>query len=187
MAMGDTWQDRILEIRRLKIELAEIDPHAGPSVAPHHGAARRAITATERRIRRRLPSSYRAFLQQHDGWPLFFQGASLLGTHELAKANYSELSRAVFESYETPIPEVGPPSRPEGRPDAMIPFGIDPNATTIFAFNPAVVRPDGEMEVIVWVNGLGDRYESFGEFLQMVIEMLRAERAELPMATRRSA
>jgi len=118
---------------------------------------------------------------------LFFHGANLLGTHELPKAHYSELSRAAFDAYETPIPEVGPPARPEGRSDAMIPFGIDPRATTIFAFNPAVVSPDGEMEVIVWVNELGERYENFAEFLGAVSEMLEAELAERSAALRKSA
>jgi hypothetical protein len=183
----ESWRDRIAHIRQVKIELAQVDPLGGPSVAPHHGAARRAITATERRIRRRLPPSYRAFLSEHDGWPLFFHGASLLGTHDLAKAHYNELSRAAFDAYETPIPELGPPSRPEGRSDAMIPFGIDPRATTIFAFNPAVVSPDGEMEVIAWVNELGDRYENFTEFLGSVSEMLEAELADRTAALRRSA
>jgi hypothetical protein len=54
----------------------------------------------------------------------------------------------------------------------MIPFGIDPTATTIFAFNPAVTSADGEMEVILWVNGLGERAQNFSEFLAMSLEML---------------
>ncbi len=69
----------------------------------------------------------------------------------------------------------------------MIPFGMDPKATTIFAFNPAVVRPDGEMEVIVWVNELGDRAESFAEFLSLVREMLEVELAERAGLLQKSA
>ena len=114
-------------------------------------------------------------MHEHDGWPLFFAGASLLGTRELSKPGYSELTRAAFAAYETPIPEIGPRSRPEGRAEAMIPFGIDTRATTIFAFNPAVVRADGEMEVILWISELGDRVESFTDFLSMVLEMLEMD------------
>src|SRR5262249_39242725 len=125
----ESWKDTLQKIRQVKMDLAAVSPELGPSVAPPPGAALRAVSATERRIRRRLPPSYRAFLHEHDGWPLFFQGASLLGTRELTKPGYAELSRATFEAYETPIPEVGPPSRPEGRTDAMIPFGMDPKAT----------------------------------------------------------
>jgi hypothetical protein len=171
----DDLKDTIWQIRRAKMELAKLDPDSGPAVAPHPGTSLRTISAAERKMRRRLPPSYRAFLTEHDGWPMFFQGASLLGTRDLHKASYASRTRAIFESYETPIPEVGPPARPEGRPDAMIPFGIDAKASAIFAFNPAVVRPDGEMEVILWVNELGDRCESFPDFLAMVLEMLSDE------------
>jgi hypothetical protein len=181
------WKETIAKIRQLKMELSATSPHVGPAVAPPPGAALRAISAVERRIRRRLPPSYRAFLHEHDGWPLFFQGASLLGTRELSKPSYADLTRAAFVAYETPIPEVGPPSRPDGRIEAMIPFGMDPHATTIFAFNPAVVRPDGEMEVIIWVNELGDRAESFGDFLSTVLEMFEIDLAEHGALARKSA
>jgi hypothetical protein len=172
------WDETIDRIRQVKLELARISSDAGPVVAPPPGAALRTISAAERRIRRRLPPSYRAFLHQHDGWPLFLDGASLFGTRELCKPGNAELARATFAAYETPIPEVGPPSRPEGSPEAMIPFGMDPKGTTIFAFNPAVVRPDGEMEVILWVNELGDRSESFADFLSMVLEMFEVDLSE---------
>jgi hypothetical protein len=183
----ETWKEAIGRIRQVKMELAQLNPDTGPVVAPPSGAALRAISAVERRIRRRLPPSYRAFLHEHDGWPLFFEGASLLGTRELSKPGYAELTRATFAAYETPIPEVGPPSRPAGCPEAMIPFGMDPKATTIFAFNPAVVRPDGEMEVILWVNELGDRTDSFGDFLSMVLEMLEVDLSEQSDLLRKSA
>jgi hypothetical protein len=174
----DAWKETIARIRQVKMELASVNPTVGPVVAPPPGATLRAISVVERRIRRRLPPSYRAFLHEHDGWPLFFEGASLLGTRELSKPGYAELTRAAFAAYETPIPEVGPPSRPEGCAEAMIPFGMDPKGTTIFAFNPAVCLPDGEMEVILWVNELGDRTDGFDAFLSMVLEMLEIDLAE---------
>lgn len=181
------WKDTIARIRQLKMELAAENPGLGPSMAPPPGAPLRAISTVERRLRRRLPPSYRAFLHEHDGWPLFFQGASLLGTRELSKPSYGDLTRAAFVAYETPIPEMGPPSRPEGRADAMITFGMDPAASTIFAFNPAVTRPDGEMEVIIWVNELGERQESFAEFLSTMLEMLEIDVVEHRSLVRRSA
>ena len=182
-----TWNETIGKIREIKLELARVNPEGGPVVAPPPGAALRTISAVERRIRRRLPPSYRAFLHEHDGWPLFFEGASLFGTRELCKPSYAELTRSVFAAYETPIPEVGPPSRPLGRAEAMIPFGMDPKATTIFAFNPAVVLPDGEMEVILWVNELGDRADGFDGFLSMVLEMLEADVDERRAPLKKSA
>jgi len=64
---------------------------------------------------------------------------------------------------------------------------MDPKATTIFAFNPAVVRPDGEMEVILWVNELGERTDTFGDFLSMVLEMLEVDVAERLAPLKKSA
>jgi hypothetical protein len=168
----NNWKETIAKIRDVKAELSALDPAMGPAIAPPPGAGLRTIAVVERRIRHALPPSYRAFLHLHDGWPLFFHEASLLGTRELSKPGPFHLTRAAFAAYETPIPEIGPPSRPEGNADSMIPFGIDPTATTIFAFNPAVTSADGEMEVILWVNGLGERAASFAEFLSMALEML---------------
>jgi hypothetical protein len=181
------WRETIEQIRHAKRELAMLDPAAGPALAPREGASLREISLAERRMGRRLPKTYRAFLHMHDGWQLFFGGASLLGTHEIVQSRYADLTRSVFDAYETPIPELGPPARPEGRSDAMIPFGIDPAATTLFAFNPAVVQPDGEMEVIAWVNGLGERYDGFADFLAMVAEVLQTEISISTELARRSA
>ena len=141
----------------------------------------------ERRICRRLSPSYRAFLHEHDGWPLFFEGASLLGTRELSKPGYAELTRATFAAYETPIPEVGPPSRPQGSAEAMIPFGMDPNATTIFRLQSgrgSTRRRDGSHSV---VNELGERTDCFGDFLSMVLEMLEVDVEERRRPLKKSA
>ncbi|HKQ70492.1 MAG TPA: SMI1/KNR4 family protein [Polyangiaceae bacterium] len=185
--MDENWKETIAKIREVKSALAAANPQAVPEGAMPPGAALRAISAVERRIRRRLPPSYRAFLNLHDGWPQFFEGASLFGTRELSRPAYADITHATFAAYETPIPECGPPSRPEGRPDAMIPFGMDAQATTIFAFNPAVVRPDGEMEVIMWINELGDRAETFDSFLVMVLEMLEVDLRERESLLKKSA
>jgi hypothetical protein len=183
----DNWKDTIGKIRQLKAELHSVHPQLGPAMAPPPGAGLRTMSIVERRIRHHLPPSYRAFLHMHDGWPLFFQGASLLGTRELSKPGPFEVTRAAFAAYETPIPEIGPPSRPQGHNDAMIPFGIDPTATTIFAFNPAVTSADGEMEVIIWVNELGERAQSFAGFLSLVVEILELDLNDHRALLKRSA
>ena len=183
----DNWKDTIAKIRDVKAELSALDPAMGPAIAPPPGAGLRTIAVVERRIRHALPPSYRAFLHLHDGWPLFFHEASLLGTRELSKPGPFHLTRAAFAAYETPIPEVGPPSRPQGHADSMIPFGIDPTADTIFAFNPAVTSPDGEMEVILWVNGLGERTQNFAQFLALALEMLELGLGEQRHLLKKSA
>ena len=176
------WKNTIAKIRDVKAELSAAFPEMGPAVAPPPGAGLRTIAVVERRIRHMLPPSYRSFLHLHDGWPLFFHDTSLLGTRELSKPGPLQACRAAFAAYETPIPEIGPPQRPEGSSESMIPFGIDPAGTTLFAFNPAVRSADGEMEVIMWVNGLGERAQNFAEFLAMSLEML-----ELGLDERRSS
>lgn len=181
------WKDTISKLREVKAELSAVDPTAGPAISPPPGAGLRTISIVERRIRHVLPPSYRAFLHLHDGWPLFFHEASLLGTRELSKPSPFQATRSAFAAYETPIPEIGPPSRPQGDSQQMIPFGIDPTATTIFAFNPGVTAPDGEMEVIMWVNGLGERAQNFAEFLTMSLEMLELGLAEQRQVLRKSA
>jgi hypothetical protein len=183
----DNWKQTIAKIRDVKAELASLDPAMGPAIAPPPGAGLRTIAVVERRIRHPLPPSYRAFLHVHDGWPLFFHEASLLGTRDLSKPGPFHQTRAAFAAYETPIPEIGPPSRPQGDAQAMIPFGIDPTATTIFAFNPAVTSADGEMEVILWINGLGERAQNFCEFLTMSLEMLELGLGEQRHVLKKSA
>jgi len=56
-----------------------------------------------------------------------------------------------------------------------VPFGIDLQGTTLFAFNPTVTRADGECEVIAWVNEIGVRRDSFPGFLEFVLDMCEAE------------
>jgi hypothetical protein len=124
----------------------------------------------------------------HDGWPRFFEGASLLGTANLGRRLYDDLVHAAFEAAETPVPDLGPVSlRPSPR-RILIPFGVDLQATTLFAFNPTVALADGEFEVIAWVNEIGIRRESFESFLELMVELCVTERdARIAGDTSRSA
>lgn len=195
--MADSWKEQTARIRGLHLKLSTLDPELGlANLAADHGASKRAISAAERKMRRRLPPSYRAFLGEHDGWGGFFQGASLLGVDELGRPRYAEMVRAAFEAYETPVSDIAPRSRassagadpaPDCRPDAVIPFGCDAVGHVLFAFNPGVVRPDGEMEVVAWIYAFGYRFETFAEFLAMVGDVLEAEIDERPASLRKSA
>lgn len=163
------------QIRDLQSEIQRAAPYRDFGLQPNRGASRSAIAAAERRIERPLPPSYRKFLRAHDGWPRFFDGATLLGTATLGRRTYDDLARATFEAAETPVPDLGPPSRARPTQRILIPFGADVAGTTLFVFNPAVVGPDGEYEVIAWVNEIGVRRESFGSFLEMIAELCEAE------------
>jgi len=169
------WIELVSGIRTLHTELLRAAPHRDLGLVPNPAASETAVASVEERIGLPLPPSYRAFLLRNDGWPRFFEGATLLGTANLGKRMYEDLARAVFEAAETPVPHLGPLSRVVRRP--IIPFGADLDGTTLFAFNPAVARADGEYEVVAWVNEIGVRRESFEDFLEFVLDMSEAELA----------
>jgi hypothetical protein len=169
--------DLLIRIRETHTEISWLQPFRDLGLIPNPAASEVALKRAERRLKRRLPPSYRAFLELHDGWPRFFDGASLLGTANLGHRKYEDLARAAFEAAETPVPELGPPRRPRAR--NLIPFGADLEGTTLFAFNPTVVQPDGEYEVIAWVNELGVRHPSFAGFLDWILEMGEQDLADL--------
>ena len=175
-------------IKDVQTEILRAAPYRDVSLVANPGASNQAIAAVEERIGRRLPPSYREFLALHDGWPRFFEGATLLGTANLGKRMYEDIARAAFEAAETPVPHLAPPSRAERPP--IVPFGIDLQGTTLFAFNPLITRADGECEVIAWVNEIGVRRDSFPDFLEFVLDMCSAELESLtapPQARRLSA
>ncbi|HVJ15754.1 MAG TPA: SMI1/KNR4 family protein [Polyangiaceae bacterium] len=167
-------QDALLDrIRVTHSEILRLAPFRDMGLVPNPGASKAKIKKAEERLGRPLPPSYRAFLTRYDGWPRFFEGATLLGTALLGKPSYLELARSAFQAADTPVPDLGPPSRSQRL--SIIPFGIDAQATTLFAFNVDVMSADGEYEVISWVNELGMRRSSFGEFLELVLELSEAE------------
>lgn len=163
----------LTRIKDLQTEILRVAPYRDVCLVPNPGASKVAIAAVEERIGRSLPPSYREFLAQHDGWPRFFEGATLLGTANLGKRMYEDMARAVFEAAETPVPFLAPPSRAQRPP--IVPFGIDLQGTTLFAFNPSATRADGECEVVAWVNEIGVRRDSFSGFLEFVLEMCESE------------
>lgn len=161
--------DLLIKIRETHTEISWLQPFRDLGLIPNPAASEVALKRAEKRLKHKLPPSYRAFLALHDGWPRFFDGASLLGTANLGHRKYEDLARAAFEAAETPLPELGPPRRPRAR--NLIPFGADLDGTTLFAFNPSVTRADGEYEVIAWVNELGMRHPSFSAFLDWILEL----------------
>lgn len=166
--------DLVAALRHVQTEILRLAPFRDIGLVPNPGASESAIALTEARLGVDLPPSYRAFLSLHDGWPRCFDGASLLGTACLGSRMYDEFARAAFSAAETPEPTLGPPSRRRLFPH-IIPFGVDLQSTTLFAFNPAVVSADGEFEVIAWINELGMRRESFTSFLELLVELAEYE------------
>ena len=163
------FQRTLAKIRATQTEITWLRPQRDFGLTPYPGASDAAIRSAERRLHRSLPPSYRAFLALHDGWPRFFEGASLLGTAHLGRRVYTDAARVVFTSAGTPVPHLGPPELDSHR-RPPIPFGADPAGETIFAFNPDVVDCHGEYEVVCWVNEIGLRCRDFFDFLVTVSE-----------------
>jgi hypothetical protein len=184
--MAKKLKSLLRSLREIQAEIQRIAPYRDFCLQPNRGASRSAIGAVERRLGRALPPTYRDFLRAHDGWPRFYDGATMLGTATLGRRTYEDLARATFDAAETPVPDVGPPSRQA--PRILIPFGADLQGTTLFVFNPAAPTGGGEYEVIAWVNEIGIRRESFPSFLELIIELCEAELGELASpATEKSA
>lgn len=165
----------VTAIRRVQTEITWLSPGRGYGLRPNPGASERAVAEAEQRLGIPLPPSYRAFLMLNDGWPLFFEGADLLPARELGHAAHAELVAAISEAAETPVPDIGPPSRRARTRPRLVPFGLDRQACTLFAFNPAVCQKDGEYEVISWFNEIGVRKDSFEGMLEMVLELCQQE------------
>jgi hypothetical protein len=171
------WRQRLASIRELELRILRTEPFRDFGLVPNPSATESAIAAAEARIGRALPPSYREFLAQHDGWTRFYEGASLLGTASLGLPLYGELTRSIFASAETPVPDLAPPSRSRSGPERLIPFGVDADATTVFAFDADRVDANGELEVVCWINEIGVKRESFSSFLEFIEELCEAELA----------
>jgi hypothetical protein len=168
-----TWQTLVARLREVQSEVQRLAPFRDIGLIPNPGASEEAIQAAEKRLGLPLPPSYRDFLSHHDGWPRFFDGATLLGTAAIGTQRYDDLCRAVFEAAETPVPDIGPPLRE--RPPRMIPFAVDAEATTLFAFDPHARSESGECPVIAWINEVGVRSADFSEFLGLLVELSECE------------
>lgn len=166
------WLRSLPEIRKIKLDLARLDARRGMPVLPPVGATSRAIAGVERKLGRRLPPSYRAFLAEHDGWPQFFAGASLLGARHLARGTYVDLGRLMLGAFDERTDRSDDAS--VGSTASLLPFGIDAQAETIFAFDSSVEIED-ELEVVILVNDVGERLPSFAAFVAFVREALLAE------------
>ena len=158
-------------------------PYRDTGLVPNPAATADQIVAAEARLGHRLPPSYREFLQLHNGWPRFFEGASMLSASELGTRSYETLARAAIEAAESPLaPEATHPAfRP--RP-TLIPFAVDAQATTLFAFNSQRRHRDGELEVVAWVSELGVSATNFSDFLGLLVRLCQHELEDLRAADR---
>lgn len=145
-----------------------VAPYRDIGLVPNPRATEVDIAAAEARIGHTLPRSYRRFLSKHDGWPRFYEGATLLSASQLGHG----LGKALSEAASCTV-RFRTPARTS--PKSFVVFGVDPQQTTLFAFNTLKRYPDGEFEVIAWLNELGLKYRGFPEFLAGIEELCLAE------------
>ena len=174
------WRNKLEQIRNAQIEIMRDEPYKDFGLVPNPGASEIAIRAAEARLGIELPRSYRDFLRAHDGWPRFYEGATLLGTANLGKREYEEVAQAVFRAAETPVPHIAPPASGKCRRRPLVPFGADLQGTTLFAFDARIPSAHAELPVIAWVNELGLTFDSFDSFLEAVHDWLTHDRRAEP-------
>jgi len=147
------------------------------------GAAelQRRIASIELGYKVRLPPSYKEFLALYDGWPRVFRGASLLATAQL-------LDPAIVYKADTALAQqllngaASGQAPGQQRACELVPIGLDDNATIVVAIDPTTERLDGEMDVVVWISGLGMRLESFAELLEWLADLLEASQSAASQA-----
>lgn len=164
------WEHLLHEIRARKHELVRLDPRTEMPILPPDGASPGAIAAVERKLGRPLPPSYRALLSMHDGIPSLYQGTSLLGAQDLVRGTFVGLCRLVID--------LGDRTRGAGaerRRATLFPFGIDPDAEMIFAWDLGAPHRNGELPVVLWINEIGEQVESFPSLLELILAMLEGD------------
>lgn len=152
------WRSLLGSIRTVQMELKRLLPQRQIGLAGNAAAPESALVVTELRLGRKLPPSYREFLGFSDGWPSFFENATLLGTGELGR-------RGALDSVNERLLQGG----------RLLPFGADRAGTSLFAFDTSVRLRDGELPVVAWVGGLGIDCRCFTSFLATVLQLCRAE------------
>jgi SMI1/KNR4 family protein SUKH-1 len=171
------WRSLLGRIRALQMELKRVLPERRVGLAGNPGAPDSAIAVAELRLGRKLPPSYRQFLAFSDGWPDFFENACLLGTGEIGRQPAPPRQSGTSS----------PPSNRRAPSDSWVPFGVDRNGVTLFAFDTSASSKDGELPVVAWLGGLGLNCTCFTAFLATVLQLCRAELVSAKAQGMRSA
>src|SRR5690606_34263768 len=115
------WLTLVGSIRAVRMELKRRAPERLIGLAGNPAAPESAIRVAELRLGQQLPPSYRQFLAWSDGWPAFFENASLLGTSEIGR-----------------LPKTPAFEEQRRRQPALLPFGADAQGTSLFAFDTSL-------------------------------------------------
>ena len=173
------WRTLLGRVRAIQMELKRRTPARPFGLAGNPAAPASAVAIAEVRLGRRLPPTYREFLEFSDGWPAFYEGASLLGTAEVGRPACLDPETA-RHGHQVDGHQV---NRALDAPDLvhLLAFGADAEGRTLFAFDTRGPAEEGELPVVAWVGGLGMDYRCFTDFLAAVLGLCRTELASLPV------
>lgn len=158
------WHSALNELRCLQTELQRLEPYRDDGLIPETAANVEMLNAAEARLAMQLPPSYRDFLLRHNGWKRFFDGAHLLGSHELGQAAHVTAAHTLLG---------GVLRIRGGEPSRLLPFAVDSRMCSVFAFDVNCASP--EKPVVAWVRELGVQRSNFPDFLELLVEIAAAE------------
>ena len=169
------WRSKVGSLKSTMAEIMRSAPYRDFGLVPNQAASEEALASCDQLLGESLPPSYRSFLLQHDGWCRFLDGASLFGAAQIAAKSYRASEMAAMSVREPVNAGGGPLSVRHLKSKAAIVFGIDPQQTTLFAFDPNHRSEDGEMPVVAWIAEVGLRFTNFTEFFAWVAQQCSDE------------
>lgn len=175
------WQTAARKLQQLKIHAGEPVLWRRPKLEARQ--LDQVIDAVQRAFGTELPRSYRQFLHTYDGWPGLFAGTSLLSLGELMNGAYLHRATSFVDDEDmTPTPSYVSLCVPGWLRPGMIPVAVDAAGQVAFALDPESCSDDGEMEIVMWIAGLGMRVSSFAQMLQQVCDLYEQRRSVAPQA-----
>ncbi len=156
--------DSLAEIRRIQTQLQLLAPFRDAGLVPEPAATPSQLARLEATLGFELPPSYAQFLLRHNGWRRFFDGVHLLGTNEIGHADHAAAARLLLNTTLRTR---------DGAAPKLVPFGIDSQMCSIFAFD--VNCASAEKPVVAWVGELGIRADNFPKFLELLGQIAAAE------------
>jgi len=174
-----TWVEQVGRLRAVQLDLMRRAPYRDFGLIPGPGASQQALDRSEETLGFCLPPSYRSFLAKHDGWTRFYDGASLLCSHQLGSPEHRSLANRLFSAAASPSART--PGGFRQMPQQLLVFGLDKAGITLFAFDLSAAT-SSEPPVTAWIGELGLKFSSFDDFLGGIAVLCETELRTLSAA-----
>jgi hypothetical protein len=141
-----------------------------PYEEPSPPATAQDLQELEQQLGRSIPASLRTLLQEHNGYPSFFQSVDILSTHQIVGnirgGQGKELLDMAIEIYGAEWDDL--------RFASAIVIGLSAIEGSMFLLNPHRQTAEGEPEVVWFHNEIVERRDTLAEFLNLLNTLLRA-------------